>query len=284
MKRRSREINVFSLSAIDLFACAMGAFILLSLILFQYYLKAQRIPEPVRIDPNAKLEDQIKQMQQALDAAQAQIRQMTTAAADAQADAQAALDALRAESSRNRQLAFLGIVTQAKSFVILVDMSKSMEDYDHLVRKILGELIGQMDAGYRCQIIGFQGHETDRMQPTLTAWQPSGQVAAMNDAARESALAFGDGLVGRFASGTPTYMALQTALGYDVEAIFILTDGEPTDIEDWRDIINRITRENAGSKKIYTVAVGNYRKIPDLVSFLDDLSRKNGGKFLGVSD
>lgn len=49
MKRRPREINVFSLSAIDLFACAMGAFILLSLILFQYYLKAQQIPELVGI-------------------------------------------------------------------------------------------------------------------------------------------------------------------------------------------------------------------------------------------
>lgn len=65
MKRRSREINVFSLSAIDLFACAMGAFILLSLILFQYYLKAQQIPEPVKIDQNAKPEDQVKQLQQA---------------------------------------------------------------------------------------------------------------------------------------------------------------------------------------------------------------------------
>lgn len=284
MKRRSREINVFSLSAIDLFACAMGAFILLSLILFQYYLKAQQIPEPVRIDPNAKLEDQIKQMRQALDAAQAQIQQVTAAAASAQADAQAAVDALRAESSRNRQLAFLGIVTQAKSFVILVDMSKSMEDYDHLARKILGELVGQMDGGYRCQIIGFQGHVKDRMQPTLTAWQPTGQLAAMNDAARNAALAFGDSLVGRFASGTPTYLALQTALNYDVEAIFILTDGEPTDIQDWSEINTRITRENAGRKKIYTVAVGNYRRLPDLVSFLDELSRKNGGKFLGVSD
>jgi len=280
MKRRSREINVFSLSAIDLFACAMGAFILLSLILFQYYLKAQQIPEPVKIDKTAKPEDQVKQMQAALDAAQAKIQQLQTAADDTQST----VDALREEVSKNRQLAFLGIVTQAKSFVILIDMSKSMEDYDHLARKTLGELVDQMDSKYHCQIIGFQGHVKDRLPPTLTAWQVAGRLATMDDANRPAALIFGDSLIGRFGSGTPTYLALHTALGYEAEAIFLLTDGEPNDIEDWREIISRITQENAGQKKIYTVAIGNYRKLPELVAFLDGLSRENGGKFLGVSD
>lgn len=44
MKRRSREINTFSLSAIDLFACATGAFLLLALILLQY--KSKEEPKP----------------------------------------------------------------------------------------------------------------------------------------------------------------------------------------------------------------------------------------------
>jgi len=39
MRRRSREIQVFSLSALDLFASAMGTFILIAVILFPYYLK-----------------------------------------------------------------------------------------------------------------------------------------------------------------------------------------------------------------------------------------------------
>lgn len=258
----------------------MGAFILLSLLLFQYYLKPQQIPEPVVVDQNAKPEDQVTQMQQALDAAQAKIQQLQTAADDTQST----VDALRAEAAKNRQLAFLGIVTQSKSFVILIDMSGSMENFDYLVRKTLGELVGQMDNGYRCQIIGFQGHVQDQMKPTLTAWQPAGQLATMDDANITAALAFGDSLVGRFNSGTPTYLALHTALKYDVDAIFLLTDGEPNDIEDWREINARITRENAGRKRIYAVALGNYRKLPELVSFLDELSRENGGKFLGVSD
>jgi hypothetical protein len=280
VKRRSRDINVFSLSAIDLFACALGAFILLSLISLQYYLKTQKIPEPVKIDQSAKPEDQIKQMQQALAAAQMQIQQMKEAAAEAQAQA----DAMSTESSRNRQLAFLGIVSDAKTFVILVDMSGSMKDYDHLVRKTLAEIVDQMDGAYQCQIIGFQGHLQDRMQPTLTTWQPAGRLAMMDDPNRAAALKFGDSLTGQFASGTPTYLALSTALGYPAEAIFLLTDGEPTDIENGWEIVSRITQENSGRKKIYSIAVGNYRKLPELVAFLDELSSQNGGKFLGVSD
>ena len=39
MKFRSREINVFSMSALDLFASALGAFILISIVLMPYFLR-----------------------------------------------------------------------------------------------------------------------------------------------------------------------------------------------------------------------------------------------------
>jgi hypothetical protein len=35
--RKNREINIFSMSALDLFACALGAFLLLMIMLFPYY-------------------------------------------------------------------------------------------------------------------------------------------------------------------------------------------------------------------------------------------------------
>ena len=47
MKKRFREINIFSMSVVDLFACAMGAFILITLILFPYYLKSDTTPCPL---------------------------------------------------------------------------------------------------------------------------------------------------------------------------------------------------------------------------------------------
>ncbi len=37
MKARSREINIFSMSALDLFASALGAFILIAVVLFPYF-------------------------------------------------------------------------------------------------------------------------------------------------------------------------------------------------------------------------------------------------------
>ena len=39
MKSRNREFNVFSMSALDLFASALGAFILISVVLMPYFLR-----------------------------------------------------------------------------------------------------------------------------------------------------------------------------------------------------------------------------------------------------
>ena len=45
VKARSREVNVFSMSALDLFASALGAFILISIVLMPYFLRLD--PEEV---------------------------------------------------------------------------------------------------------------------------------------------------------------------------------------------------------------------------------------------
>lgn len=280
MKRRSREINVFSLSAIDLFACAMGAFLLLSLILFQYYLKAHNAPPAPPVDQTAKLEEQVAQYQASLDSAQTKILRLQ----EALEQTKEALENKKTEASRNRQLAFLGITTTAKSFVILLDMSKSMKDYEKIVQKTTDELLSQMDASYRIQIIGFQGHEGNTVPPTLTPWRQAGQTAPMNPENLSSAKRFLARAIKDFDGGTPTFMALHAALDYDTDAIFLLTDGEPTDVREWPEIVSQITRENAGKKKIYTIAIGNYRKNPKFVTFLESLSKENGGKFLGISD
>ena len=54
MRRKSTELNIFSMSALDLFASAMGAFILLFLIVLPYYMKENPIdpaPVPEKICP-----------------------------------------------------------------------------------------------------------------------------------------------------------------------------------------------------------------------------------------
>ena len=49
MKRANREINIFSMSALDLFASALGAFIVVSLVLFPYFPNTGEAP-PSSID------------------------------------------------------------------------------------------------------------------------------------------------------------------------------------------------------------------------------------------
>ena len=51
MKRRSREISIFSMSALDLFASALGAFILIAVVIFPYFPNTARIPVVVVAAP-----------------------------------------------------------------------------------------------------------------------------------------------------------------------------------------------------------------------------------------
>ena len=51
MRRASREINTLSLSALDLFATAMGAFAIIMLILFPHYSPKPREEPPLTKEP-----------------------------------------------------------------------------------------------------------------------------------------------------------------------------------------------------------------------------------------
>lgn len=64
MKRKNREINIFSISALDLFASAMGAFLLIAVAALPYYLKT-----------NPKLLQELQQTQQQLQQAQQENQQ-----------------------------------------------------------------------------------------------------------------------------------------------------------------------------------------------------------------
>ena len=54
MRRPNRHIEIFSISALDLFASALGAFILVSIILFPYYLKDQNVAQDLAAATKAR--------------------------------------------------------------------------------------------------------------------------------------------------------------------------------------------------------------------------------------
>lgn len=71
MKPRNRDINIFSMSALDLFASALGAFILISIALFPYFPRTGWAPEDISAlrAALAEAEQQLQQCQSELDRA-----------------------------------------------------------------------------------------------------------------------------------------------------------------------------------------------------------------------
>lgn len=59
MQRKNREISIFSMSVLDLFASALGAFIILFMVLLPFYLKV----DPDLIDENRQLREDNQQLQ-----------------------------------------------------------------------------------------------------------------------------------------------------------------------------------------------------------------------------
>ena len=92
MKFRSREINVFGISALDLFASALGAFILISIVLMPYFL--------------SEMSQEVEQMRQALAqsrAAEAEARKGLAQSRTAEAEARKGLAQSRAAEAEARK-------------------------------------------------------------------------------------------------------------------------------------------------------------------------------------
>ena len=95
MRRRNRELSIFSMSSLDLFASALGAFILLTIVVFPYFLNtgmASR-PDPARQQVEGTGEESALAVREELERTRAE-----RAAADDQ------LAAVREENARLRQV------------------------------------------------------------------------------------------------------------------------------------------------------------------------------------
>lgn len=136
MRTRSREINIFSMSALDLFASALGAFILIAVVLFPYFPNKSEDELKKQLDA---VRAQLEQAQSELQSSQAQLgacetqRQEVQDALDAceeQLASSASQEALGACESRNQQLESNLETCQAlaKKKFLLVLMSWGTED------------------------------------------------------------------------------------------------------------------------------------------------------------
>ena len=307
MRRPNRETTVFTTSAIDLFASALGAFILLVMILFPYYRNAgsddafartQEIQERRRLaaglvedlladqrtsqsevqdldEANRGIEDAISRIRRQMADIRTQLAEVPVVAPE---PVEEIIEEVEPEALvAGVAFSILGLATEAKSFVIVVDMSGSMIAYTDLMIKSVLEVLDPLDASNQFAIIGFQGNPA----PVLWTYPDRGLVQGTPQNL-ESARDFTRSLARRFSGSTPTHYALLSALQYKADAIILMSDGEPDNPPGF--IIQDVAGLNRfEGKEIHTVAIGDYTQNRGLVQFLQTLARQNGGDFVGVS-
>lgn len=307
MRARKRDISIFTVSALDLFAAALGAFILIVLILFPYY---QRGGTDVSME---ELEDLVQKRREAASTTQTEMaeiraleaeialldRQYRTAEQNMSETEDRLQEVLIAISeveipdpppipepdpeptptppqsvSRGVEFSILGLATDQKDIAIVVDMSGSMDQHRSKVTAAINEVLSVLKEDNRFVILGYRGG------PTYETYPASGRLTPASDANLSGARRFVSGLSRNFGGGTPTQSALMRALNMGPEAIILMSDGAPDD-GDPGSIIANITAVNRGRAEIHTVAIGDYTSDRRLTLFLQELAARNQGDFVG---
>ncbi len=313
MRTRRQNISVFSISALDLFAASLGAFILIVLVLFPYYrmggtdksmeeleelvvkrrhaasttntemAKIRAIKAEIKFldaqyrtakNNMSKIRDKIMEVQR-----QTAMIEIPKPKPKPQPEPVVIPDPVPIPTpprsiASGAEFSILGLATSKKKIVILVDMSGSMRAHTRAVTNAINEILGQMKPDYQFAILGYRGG------PSFDAFPRSARLVRADSAMISRAEDFVRGLPRRFGGGTPTQNALLRALNMRPEAIILMSDGAPDD-GSATSIIRNITNRNRSRVEIHTVAIGDYTSDRSLTLFLQELARRNRGEFVG---
>ncbi len=304
-------MGVFSLSAIDLFASAMGAFIIITIILMPDYQKEVRLEghlayiESLAGETDAILNDTelgIISMNEALSTAES--RQMELRAE--QEIMSSELETIRAKlQARNDEppppppspveteeelgsnlvtFRFLGLKTDKTRILLLVDMNKYLSDHQALVAKTIARALDSLKSGYEFGILGFQQLDSG---PRYHRWPENGGLVAMNKSNRSQALRFVSQLGGQFEGSSSLKDAFAQAFETPAEAIILISDGLPNPTYNGglppRALIQAIVLSNSKGVEIHSVTLGDYFKYKGTVEFMENLARASSGSFLALA-
>lgn len=310
MRARRRNISVFSISALDLFAAALGAFILIVLVLFPYYrmggtdVSFEELEELVQkrrqvasssqtelsqiraIRAEIRLLDkQYKTTQEEMSEIEARLKEVQKQTADIEipdpppvpqpSPVPEPIPEPPRSVGKGVEFSILGLGTDQKRIVIVVDMSGSMKNHTSKVIGALNEILAQMKSDNQFVIIGYRGGPTYDTYPSNGT--PQAATASMISGARD----FVSRMSRKFGGGTPTQSAMIKALNLRPEAVILISDGAPDDGTSPGAIISNITKRNRGRAEIHTVAIGDYTKDKRLTLFLQELANNNRGDFVG---
>jgi len=309
---RRRNFEVYSLSAIDLFASAMGAFIIITIILMPDYQKEVRSQgdleflEALAGKTQALLketEQGRKDILEALRAAQTRHEDLQAA----QEIVSSELETLEAEQqARNDQppppppspvvtpdeegsnqvtFRFLGLKTDKKRILFLVDMNSFLSGHEALVRRTVIRAMESLQTGYEFGILGFQQLDSG---PRYHQWPANGDLTAMTDSSRSEAIGFLKGLTRKFKGSSSLLDAFDKAFAGSADALVLISDGLPNPaynagLSPGR-LVRSITVSNSKAREIHAVTVGDYFKYRGTVEFMEALARANSGGFMALAE
>ena len=299
------------MSAIDLFASAMGAFIIISIILMPDYQKEVRSQGDLQYleelaGQTEALLDQTEQgsrdILEALLAAQTRHQQLQaefkTVSAELEtlnAQQQARLDQppppppspVVTEEEEGRNLVtfrFLGLKTDQKRILFMVDMNRFLASHEPLVRNTVIRAMESLQEGYEFGILGFQQQDSG---PAYYRWPVDGKLVAMNDRSRADAKAFLRDISDKFEGSSSVLEAFSEAFKSQAGAIVLVSDGLPNPAYNnglaSGQLVRAITVANRRQQEVHAVTVGDYFKYKGTVEFMESLARANGGGFLALS-
>jgi len=310
VRTRLRSLGVYSLSAIDLFASAMGAFIIITIVLMPDYQKEVRLEghleqiKTMASQTEAELDDTVVGMDSLKQALQtAQQRQLELQAEQEIMSSeveviQARLNAHNEqpppapeEEEADEELGsnlvtfrFLGLKTDKTRIMIMVDMNKYLAEHEMLVARTVARALESLKPGYDFGILGFQQLDSGAR---YYRWPQEGGLAPMNGRNRAQALRFVRQLSGQFAGSSSVRRAFDEVFAGPAEAVILLSDGLPNPTYNKglppRALIQDIVMSNTGNVEIHAVTLGDYFKYKGTVGFMESLARANAGGFLALA-
>lgn len=175
MKVRNRDLNLFSMSALDLFASALGAFIVLAVIALPFFPNTSQLDDQGLLERLAEIEEELDTTEAELETAQSDNERL-------------------AETVQRLEVGDMDIV-------VVIDVTRSMEEPIDGVRNETSDLIRVMQRmapslGFGVMTFGDEGYQcVVTVHRPLTACNPGEryppaplQVADMNDDSQRSEL------------------------------------------------------------------------------------------------
>lgn len=275
MRRPSRQLNIFSISTLDLFASAMGAFVIIAVILFPYYLKNDDLIAKARTI-SAQLEEAQKtaaRFEAAKSRAEAKAARHEAAQKKAESDAQA-------------------LQPKDVEIVFVCDTTGSMTSHLDGIKKNLKDVVDILKMVNKRIRIGFVAYRdiTEDGHPNtyVTRTFP---IREMNPSSFRNLNQFVDSLQAASVNNndTPESVAIALSKAHNMSwsngnwnnIIVVITDASAKTPDKALRLASNFNRQsNSNSSKVTSILARTDHMDKNAPAFLQSLAKSGGGEYI----